>query len=68
MQLRQKIVSLAAGVLSLPLIELVLSGLGIGLRYRIVVAALGIGAAGLAGARLFSGTLSDLRTIRSAID
>ncbi|HEV8589473.1 MAG TPA: ATP-binding protein [Pyrinomonadaceae bacterium] len=68
MQLRQKISLLAAGALSLPLIELLLSALGVALRYRIAIAVVGIGAVGLAGARLFGSNLSDLRAIRSAID
>jgi signal transduction histidine kinase len=68
MQLKQKIALLAAGALSLPLIELLLSALGVALRYRVAFALLGIGMAGLAGVRLFGSKLSDLRTIRSAID
>ena len=68
MQLRQKIVLLAAGALSLPFIELLLSALGVALRYRIAFAVLGIGTAGLVGVRLFDSSLRDLRTIRSAID
>jgi signal transduction histidine kinase len=68
MQLRQKILLLAAGALSLPLIELLLSALGVALRYRIAFAVFSIGLAGVAGARLFGSKLSDLRTIRSAID
>jgi len=68
MQLRQKIVLLAAGAFSLPLIELLLSALGVALRYRIAFVVIGIAATALAGVRLFGGTLSDLRTIRFAID
>ncbi|MGQ0763920.1 MAG: ATP-binding protein [Acidobacteriota bacterium] len=52
----------------MPLIELLLSALGVAMRYRIAVALVGIGAAGLAGARLFGRNLSDLRAVRSAID
>ncbi len=68
MQLRQKIVLLALGALSLPFVELLLSALGVALRYRIAFAVVGIGTAGLAGVRLFGSKLSDLRTIRSAIE
>ena len=59
---------LAVGALSLPLIELLLSALGVALRYRIAFVLVGIGTAGLAGVRLFGSRLSDLRTIRFAID
>ncbi len=59
---------LAAGAFSLPLIELLLSALGVALRYRIAFVVIGIAATALAGVRLFGGTLSDLRTIRFAID
>jgi signal transduction histidine kinase len=68
MQLRQKILLLAAGALSLPLIELLLSALGVALRYRIAFAVVGIGTAGLAGMHVVRRKLSNLRTIRSAID
>jgi two-component system NtrC family sensor kinase len=68
MQLKQKIALLAAGALSLPLIELLLSALGVALRYRVAFALVGIGMAGVAGVRLFGSKLSDLRTIRFAID
>ncbi len=68
MQLRQKTILLAAGALLLPLVELVLGGLGVALRYRIVIALVGIGAAVLAGVRLFRDMAKDLRAIRTAID
>jgi len=68
MQLRQKILLLGAGALSLPLVDLLLSAEGVKLRYRVAFALVGIVAAGLAGMRLFSRTLSDLHTIRNAID
>ena len=68
MRLRQKLVLLGAGALSLLFIELVLSALGVALRYRMAFALVGIGATVFAGLRLYRGTLSDLRTIRAAID
>ena len=68
MQLRQKISLLAACALLLPLIELLLSALGVALRYRVAFAVVGVGTAGWAGARLFGRSLNDLRAIRSAID
>lgn len=68
MQLRQKIVLLAAGALSLPLIELLLSAQGVALAYRIAFVLVGIATAALAGVRLVGSRLGDLRKIRSAID
>jgi signal transduction histidine kinase len=68
MQLRQKMVLLAAGALSLPLIELLLSARAVDLRYRASFALLGIAATVLVGVRLVSGTLNDLRTIRTAVE
>ena len=68
MQLRQKIVLLAAGALSLPLIELLLSVSGISLRIRTALALVGIAATVLVGLRLYDRTLNDLRTIRTAVD
>ncbi|MDQ3666603.1 MAG: ATP-binding protein [Acidobacteriota bacterium] len=68
MQFRQKLVLLGAGALSLPLIELVLSALGIAGRYRLAFALVGVGAIVFAGLRLYRRTLNDLRTIRTAID
>jgi len=68
MQLRRKFVLLAAGALSLPLLELPLSAWGVALRYRIALALFGIGTTIFAGVRLFDRMLKDLRTIRTAID
>ncbi|CAN5654270.1 hypothetical protein BH18ACI4_BH18ACI4_24410 [soil metagenome] len=68
MRLQQKLVLLGAGALSLPLIELVLSAVGVAWRYRMVLALVGIGAAVFTGLRLYRETLSDLRTIRAAIN
>lgn len=68
MRLRQKLVLLGAGALSLPLVELVLSALGVALRYRMAFVLVGIGAIVFAGLRLYRRTLNDLRIIRTAID
>lgn len=68
MQLRQKTVLLAMGALALPLIELLLSAGGIGLRYRVAVALVGIAAIVLAGLHLANRELNDLRKIRKAVD
>lgn len=68
MQLRQKTVLLGVGALSLPLIELLLSAVGVGLRYRVAFALVGIAAIVLVGVRLSNSMLNDLRTIRKAID
>lgn len=68
MQLKQKMVLLATGSLSLPLIELLLSGLGVAPRYRIAFALLGIAVTVIAGVRVFQTTARDLQKIRAAID
>jgi signal transduction histidine kinase len=68
MQLRQKIVLLAAGALSLPLIDVLLSVGGVRLRFRIAFAIVGIAVTALVGRRLFNRALNDLRTIRTAVD
>jgi len=68
MQLRRKMVLLAGGALSLPLIELFLSARAVNLRYRIIFALVGIAGSVVAGMQLFSRALNDLRTIRTAVD
>jgi signal transduction histidine kinase len=68
MQLRQRLVLLVAGALSLPFIEVLLSARGVALRYRIALVLVSSGAIVLAGVRLLDSTLKDLRTIRTAID
>jgi signal transduction histidine kinase len=68
MQVRQKTVLLVASALSLSLIELLLSVLGVDVRLRIAFVLLGIVITMLVGLRVFNRALSDLRTIRTAID
>ncbi len=68
MKLGQKIGLLAAGALSLSLIDLLLSIGGVDLRVRIVFVVLGSGITVFVGLRLFERTAADLRTIRRAVD
>ncbi len=68
MQLRQKIVLLATGALSLPLLDLLLGISGISVGFRIAFVLLGIATTILLGLRVFDRALNDVRTIRTAID
>lgn len=68
MSLRRRIFLLGAGALALPLIELLLSGLGVALPYRIVVMLFGIAAIGIVARREFNRMFTDLSAIRRAID
>lgn len=67
MSLRRKILLLSAAALALPLIELLLSGCGLTLRYRAAFVLLGVGAISLVGARELTRAISDLGVIRRAI-
>ena len=61
-------VLLAAGALSLPVVELALSALGVALRYRAALVLVGVGAIVFAGVSLVRSLRDDLRAIRTAID
>jgi len=68
MQLRQKIALFVAVALSLLIVELVLSALGVGLFLRIGFALIGIGAAASAAVSWYQATARELNAIRTAID
>jgi signal transduction histidine kinase len=68
MRLKQKVALLAVAAMALPIVELLLSALGVALRYRVALAIVGISATVLAGVRLFGRALKDLSSIRNAIN
>lgn len=68
MQLKRKISLLAMAALALPLIDLLLSFYGVELRFRAVVALLGIGIIVFTGLRVFKRIFSDLKVVQRAID
>jgi signal transduction histidine kinase len=68
MSLRRRIFLLGAAALALPLIELLLSGLGVPLPYRIVAVLLSITAIGILASWEFNRMFTDLKAIRRAID
>lgn len=59
---------IGAGALALPVIEILLSGLGVGLLYRALLAAFGIALITLTARSELSRVFTDLSAIRSAID
>ncbi|HYE65573.1 MAG TPA: ATP-binding protein, partial [Pyrinomonadaceae bacterium] len=59
---------LGACALALLLVELLLSGFGVALRYRLLLALTGGAAISYAGVREFNRVFNDLRSIRAAID
>ena len=68
MSLRRKIFLLGAGAFALPLIELILSGVGVALPYRIAVIVFGVAAIGIVARGEFNRVFTDLSAIRAAID
>ncbi|HYE66879.1 MAG TPA: hypothetical protein VD966_14915, partial [Pyrinomonadaceae bacterium] len=68
MSLKRRIFLLGACALALLLVELLLSGFGVALRYRLLLALVGGAAISYAGVREFNRVFDDLRSIRAAID
>jgi signal transduction histidine kinase len=68
MSLRRKIVLLGAAALALPLIELLLSGLGLALRYRVAIGLLGVATVALVSLRELRRASNDLSVIRRALN
>jgi signal transduction histidine kinase len=68
MSTRRRIFLIGGAALVLPIVEILLSSLGVALPYRVLVAAVGIAAIGFAAVREFRRVFTDLGAIRSAID
>jgi len=68
MSTRRRIFLIGGAALVLPIVEIVLSSLGVALPYRVLLAAVGIAAIGFAAVREFRRVFTDLGAIRSAID
>lgn len=68
MSTRRRIFLIGGAALVLPIVEILLSSLGVALPYRVVLAAVGIAAIGFAAVREFRRVFTDLGAIRSAID
>jgi len=68
MSTKQKLILIGIAALTLPVIELLMSGMGAPMRYRVLVAAAGIVLIAAAAKRELSRIFSDVSAIRSAID
>lgn len=68
MSTRRKIFLIGGAALALPIIEILLSGLGVALIYRVLLATAGIALIGIAAVRELDRVFKDLGAIRSAID
>ncbi len=68
MNTRRRILLIGCAAFALTIVEILLSVLGVGLVYRVLLAAAGIALIGYSAMREFDGVFKDLGAIRSGID